>query len=136
MRLICSLLVLEIPTDQEYKMLAFKNLRELSIKSCLGYTTILPPPEFLSSITSTQLSKIVIDLTELSSCGKLEHHHLRAIRGYDEALCQLSNQLGSSSGGRKLAFTVAIVDASAVPDGILPRFSDVGDLEIVGQNVV
>ena len=132
MRLICSLLVLEIPTGQEYKMLAFRNLRELSVKSCLGHTTILPPPEFLSSIASTQLSKIMINLTEPSSCGKLEHHHLRAIREYDEALCQLSNQLGSSSGGRKLAFTVAIVDASAVPDGILPRFSDVGDLEIVG----
>jgi hypothetical protein len=95
--------------------------------------TILPPPEFLSSITSTQLSSIVIDADE-----ELDRV-LSAIRDYDGALCQLSNQLRPSPGNQKLVLTLkfdelalALELEGALPDlrTVLPRFMEVGVLRV------
>ena len=73
----------------------------------------------------------MINITECLSCGELDHHRLNANRGYVEALCWLSNQLGCSSGGKKLVFTLSIAKKSPVPDGILPGSSGAGDLKIM-----
>lgn len=108
-----------------FKMPTFNNLQELVIKSS-DYAPILPPPEFLSSITSTHLSYIIIDIT-----GEESDRVLDAIEDYDEALCQLANQLDlSSSGGEKLLLTLLITEELADPATVLPRFSELGSLMI------
>ena len=104
-------------------MLTFKKLRKLSIKTSAYCETILPPQEFLSSITSTQLSEINIDITSLPPPRRTNRvAALNVIGSYDEALCRLSSLLKSSSGDKKLR---------SVPDGVLPRFSEEGRLKIV-----
>lgn len=110
-------------------MLAFENLQELSIQSSSEYTTILPPPEFLSSITSTQLSEIIIDTTVLPP-GKELDRALDAINEYDGALCQLANQLDPSSGSEKLILTLGVVEELPDPAAVLPRFSKLGILQV------
>jgi len=113
-------------------MLAFRKLRKLSIKTSVQCETILPPQEFLSSITSTQLSEIHIDIISLPSPRKTNRvAALNVVGSYDEALCRLSNLLRSSSGGKRLVLTLKVKKSRSVPDGILPRFSEEGDLKIV-----
>lgn len=111
-------------------MLAFKNLRGLSLQSSSERTATLPPPEFLSSITSKQLSEIVIDIAVSPPCEEF-NQALDALRGYDKALCQLSNRLEPYSGREKLVLTLQVADPLFVPDAILPRFSETGVLEVV-----
>jgi len=109
-------------------MPTFNNLRELGIQSSPEHTTILPPPEFLSSITSTHLYEIIIDirLSEEESDKGLD-----AIKDYDEALCQLANQLDpSSSGGEKLFLTLMVAEELPDPAAVLPRFSELGGFVI------
>lgn len=110
-------------------MLTFENLRKLSLKPCLESKSILPPPEFLSSITSNQLSEITVDLTVYPP-GEEFDRALHAIRGYDGALLQLSNQLKSSPG--KLVLTLQVLEGLFVPDTVFPRFSKAGILNVVG----
>lgn len=110
--------------------LNFDNLRSLSIRSSSEYTTILPPPEFLSSITSTQLSEITIDIAVFPP-GEEFDQALNAIRDFDEALCQLAHQLDpSSSGSGKLVVTLVMVEELPDPAAVLPRFSELGILKI------
>jgi len=111
-------------------MPTFNNLRELGIWSSSKHTTILPPPEFLSSITSTHLSFIIIDITAEESDKALD-----AIKDYDEALCQLANQLDpSSSGAEKLLLKLLVAEESPDPAAVLPRFSELGRLVIEVPN--
>ena len=123
---------------RKFKMLAFKKLWKLSIKSSQECATILPPVEFLSSITSIQLSEIIIDITDLPFRRGTDRSHaaaLNMIRSYDEALCQLSNQLESSSRGKKLVLTLKVKESFSVPGDILPRFSEEGNLKTVWLEV-
>jgi len=114
----------------QFKMLAFENLQELLMQSSSEYTTILPPPQFLSSITSTRLSRIVIDTTVFPP-GKELDEALDAVKDYDEALCRLANQLDpSSSESEKLVLTLGVVEELPDPAALLPRFSKLGILEI------
>ena len=87
------------------------------------------PPEFLSSITSLQLSEITIDIASIPPSEELAQV-LGVIRNYDEALYRLSNQLKSSR-GTKLVLTWRV--AKMLPDlaTVLPRFSEAGVLQIV-----
>ena len=113
-------------------MLTFKKLRKLSIKTSVYCETILPPQEFLSSITSTQLSEINIDITSLPPPRRTNRvAALNVIGSYDEALCRFSSLLKSSSGDKKLVLTLKVKKLRFVPDGILPRFSEEGHLKIV-----
>ena len=113
-----------------FKGLAFGNLQDLIIISS-ACTTMLPPPEFLSSITSTKLSEVGIRITTLPPDGW--DRALDAIKDYDGALCQLANQLDpSSSGSKKLILRVRAEEGSEFPDpaAFLPQFSKVGILEL------
>ncbi|KAF9643188.1 hypothetical protein BDM02DRAFT_3192080 [Thelephora ganbajun] len=117
------------PPDR-FKALTFKNLRSLFVQSSSECTTILPPPEFLHSIKSTQLSEIMIDVTVFPPGEELDEA-LNWIRDYDEALCQLANQLDpSSSGSEKLVLTLGLVEELPDPTAVLPRFSKMGVLKI------
>lgn len=129
-RLLCSLLYQGIRKDHKFKALSFEKLRKLSIKSPSGCATLLPPVEFLSSITSTQLSEIIIDVADLPSCWGIVQTW-NAIRGYEEVLCQLSHRLKSCSGGKRLALTLKVDVSYCDPDSVLPRFSEEGHLKIL-----
>lgn len=110
-------------------MIAFKKLRKLSIQTSPESTTLLPPAELLSSIASTQLSEIIIDITKLSArWGGVQKWN--AIGGYDEVLCQLSDRLRSHSGGKKLVLTLMVNVSYGDPRSILPRFNEEGDLDL------
>lgn len=114
-------------------MLAFENLRELSIQSSSEYTTILPPPEFLSSITSTNLSEIRIDITMFPPGEELDRA-LDAIKDYDDALCQLANQLNPSPKSKELLLILGVLDELPDLAAILPRFTKLGTflVEVMG----
>ena len=113
----------------QFKALKFDNLRNLAIQAGSEYT-MLPPPEFLSSITSTTLSEITIDIAVFPPGDELDEA-LDAIRDFDEALCQLANQLDpSSSGSEKLVLTLGVVEELPDPAAILPRFSKSGIFKI------
>jgi len=127
-RLLCSLLFSDFPAAQ-FRALTFKNLRNLLIQSSSECTTLLPPPEFLSSITSTRLCEVTIDVAVFPPGEELDEA-LSAIRDFDEALCQLANQLDPSSGSEKLVLTLEVVEELPDPAAILPRFSRVGILKI------
>lgn len=93
-------------------------------------TAIFPPPEFLSSITSRHLSEVTIKISAYLPDGKSDPT-LDAIKSYDEALCQLANQLDPSPGSEKLTLTLQVWGASIAPDTVLPQFSEVGILKVV-----
>ena len=114
-----------MPAVRTYDTLTFKNLRELLLQSSSVSTTILPPPEFLSSITSNRLSRIMIGIAIFRPGEKFDRA-LDAVGDYDEALCKLSSQLKSSSKTEKLVLTLRIPGGSFVPDAILARFRKVG----------
>jgi hypothetical protein len=110
-------------------MLAFENLQELMIQFPPHHTAILPPPEFLSPITSTHLSKITI--YAMFPPGEKLDKVLDAIKGYEEALCQLANQFDpSSSGSEKLVLKLGVAEESPDLAAILPRFRELGILQI------
>ena len=127
--LACSPSFQGTPTDYRFKMLAFKELRKLSIRPTQTSTTILPPVEFISSVTSTQLSEITVEVVHLQP-RRDDQAVLDAIGGYEEALCRLSSRLASSSGGNKLVLTLEVDESFPVPDAFLPRFREEGDLRI------
>ena len=113
----------------QFKALTFKNLRNLTIQSSSEFTTILPPPEFLSSITSPNLSEIIIDITVFPPGVEFDEA-LDAIKDYDGALCQLGNQLDPSSGSEKLVLILRVVEELPDHAAVLPRFSKSGILRI------
>ena len=83
-------------------------------------------------MTSTQLAEITI-------CFKIpgfDYYFAQAvdtIRRYDDALCQLSDQLESPPlGSDKLTLTLKGPRLPADPNEILPRFSKVGILKLEG----
>ena len=121
--------VQETPTDHKFKMLAFKELRKLSIMPIHSSSTILPPVEFISSITSTQLSEITVEVIHLQP-RRSDQAVLDAIEGYEEALCRLSSRLASTSGGDRLVLTLEVDKSFPVPNAFLPRFREEGDLRI------
>ena len=138
MRLIHSRLIQGPLEAGNFKMLTFQKLRKLSIQSSQNRATILPPVEFLSSITSTQLSEIIIDIGDLPYRRRADRSHaaaLNVIRSYDEALCQLSSQLKSSSQGKKLVLALKVRKLFSVPGDILPRFSEEGNLKMIWLKV-
>jgi hypothetical protein len=98
--------------------------------SSVSTATLLPPPELLSSITSNQLSEIMIGVAIFPPGEKFDRA-LDAVNGYDEVLCQLSSQLKSSPGSGKLILTLRVINGSVVPDTILPRFREVGVITIM-----
>ena len=114
-------------------MLTFQNLRTLSVRTS-GCETILPSPEFFSSITSTRLSEITIDITVYPPSEELDRA-LDVIKGYDEALCRLSTRLKPSPGREKLVLTLRVVEVLTHSDAFLPRFSETGVLQIVGMGL-
>ena len=127
--LFCSVQFSGFPASQ-CKALNFRNLESLSIRSSSECTTVLPPPEFLSSITSTQLSEITIDTTVFPPGDELDEA-LNAIRGLDEALCKLTDQLDpSSSGSEKLVLTLRVVEELPDLAAVLPRFNKSGTLKM------
>ena len=125
--LLCSLPFQGSQTGH-FKALNFGNLRSLTLVLSSRCMSILPPPEFLSSITLTHLSKIVIDITVLPP-EELDEV-LDAIRGYDQALCQLADQLDPSSGSEKLILTLRMEGELPDPAAFLPQLSKFGILEI------
>ena len=128
-RSICLLLFRGILTHRKFKIPAFTKLRKLLIEASPKSTTLLPPVEFLSLITSTQLSEIIIDITKLSArWGGAQTWN--AIGGYDEVLCRLSNRLKSHSGGKRLVLTLMVNVSYGDSHSILPRFSEEGDLNL------
>jgi len=120
-----------LPTNSKYKGLTFKNLRKLILQV---RTMNLPPPEFLSSITSKKLSEITVDLNVFQP-GEGLNRILKRITSYDGPLCQLSDQLEPSPGNKKLVFKLRVAEPSFVPDTVLPRFSNAGVLKIVGREM-
>jgi hypothetical protein len=115
---------------QQPKMLTLDNLRELLILTSSKCVSVLPPPEFLSSITSTRLSEITINLVYLPHY-KGPDEVLDAIGAYDGALCKLSDQLEPSTGREKLILTLEVEEELSGLDRIIPRFREVGVLKIV-----
>ena len=123
----------DLPTER-FEALTFRNLRNLSMRSVSRYTTILPPPEFLSSIAST-LSETAIDIAEFPPGEELDIA-LNAIRDFDEALCQLASQLDpSASGNEKLVLTLEMVGELPDPAAVLPQFNRSGILKIMGMGM-
>ena len=117
------------PADRP-KALKFQNLRSVTIYVSPQWKAILPPLEFFYSITSTQLSEIIIDTTVFPPGAELDEA-LDAIRGYDEVFCQLGNQLDpSSSGSEKLVLTLVVVEELPDLAAVFPRFSRSGNLQM------
>ena len=110
-------------------MPAFKKLRKLSLRLTRSATRTLPPAEFITSITSTQLSEITFEVYRVQLRWS-DQEVLGVIEGYEEALCWLSSRLASSSGGNKLVLTLEVDKSLPVPDAFLPRFREEGDLRI------
>ena len=99
----------------------------------MEYATILPPPEFLSSITSTNLSEITIDFAFFPP-GEEFDEALDAIRGYDAALCRLANQLDPYlHGSEKLTLTLRVFREPSDLTAVLPRFSKLGVLKVEAE---
>ena len=115
-----------VQTDWKYKSLAFKSLRELSIHAFL----VLPPPELFSSITSTRLAEVAINIITFPP-GKELDKAVDVIRGYDEALWRLSNQLERSDGSEKLVLSPRVRGGLPDPNVILPRFSTTGVVKVM-----
>ena len=125
----CSILFSGSPGDRS-KALEFQNLRSLKIYTPAERTAILPPPEFFSSITSIQLSEIIINTAVFPPGAELDEA-LNAIWSFDEIFCQLGNQLDPSlSGSEKLVLTLVVVEELPDPAAVLPRFSKVGILKM------
>lgn len=120
--------------DARFKPLNFRNLRSLTIHSPPD-GVVHPPALFLSSITSTRLSEITFDVTVYPPGDELTEA-LSAIRGFDEALCQLAKQLDPSfSGSGKLVVTLGLVEEIPNPTTILPLFSKLGILKVVASGM-
>ena len=124
----------DFPTGR-FKTPTFQNLRCLLVQSSSECTTILPPPELLSSITSTNLSEIVIDITIFPPGEELDAA-IKAIKEFDGPLCQLVNQLDpASSRSQKLVLTLGVVEELADPAAVLPQFSKSGVFKIVATGM-
>jgi len=117
------------PTDR-FKTPTFQNLRCLLVQASSESTTILPPPELLSSITSTNLSEIIIDITVFPPGEELDAA-INAIREFDGPLCRLAKQLDPSSGSEKLVLTLGVVEELPDLAAVLPRFSKSGVFKMV-----
>lgn len=125
-RVIVYLLLFQgLPDGVKYNIPTFKNLRKLLI--CSWDSTLPPLKFFLTVVASKQLAEIDI-------CFQFHHfdESLVAIRGYEDTLCKLSEQLESPSpGSDKLILTLRGLRPLADPNKILPRFNKVGVLKVI-----